>query len=185
MNPQSPAPDGFRPKWRNFHPLTRVWLQNPFDHDVIFQVADEQNGRTRYRLPAHKVSELPGGAIATLGVKAIVDELIQNDKNDAMRLWDENVRAKHEKNVILRIKETSPSRSNRPGGEIDLSVASDEDNAELPAASQEEEAFPGMNDEAEDANDYELDPVPSSARENVSSIAAASLPATDTVLPEA
>lgn len=125
MNPQAKSPnDQFKPKWRHFHPQATLWVQNPFDHDVVFQVADEHNVPYQYRMPAGKVSELPGGAIATLGVKAIVDELIQKDKRDVFLMWDEATRRKHEDSIILRLKEAPVLQEISQGGEVNL-VSSD------------------------------------------------------------
>ncbi len=151
MQPQQPieqnrAADGFKPKWRHFHPMSRIWVRNPFDHDIVFRVADEYNRPFEYLMPAHKISELPGGSIATLGVKAVVDELIQNSPEDVMRQWDENVRSRHEKDVIVRIKETSPTADAGPGGRVDLSVKNNDDVEpdEPVAVAAPEEAFPAL-----------------------------------------
>lgn len=146
MNPSQQS-DQFKPKYRQFHPQSTVWVQNPFDHDVVFQVADEHNTPYSYKLPSHKVSELPGGAVATLGVKAIVDELIQNNKGDNLRIWDADVRAKYEKDIILRVKEASNRNATASGpvGDIDLSVKSDA--VETPSETElieEEQAFPEL-----------------------------------------
>lgn len=168
---------GWEPKWRHFHPLERVWVQNPFDHDVVFQVADEFNRPFKYKLPAKKVSELPGGAIATLGVKAIVDELIQNDDKDNMRMWDKNVRGKHENNIIMRLKETSPIATNSATpGEIDLSVkSSDAPAVESTTETVPETAFPGLNEP-------QLAELPPAAAAGLDDVVNASLPATDSVV---
>lgn len=149
MQPQT-SKDSFQPKWRHFHAQSIVWVQNVLNHDVVFGVADEYNNQYQYRLPAGRVSELPGGAVATLGVKAIVDELIQNNKNDVLRIWDKDVRARYEDEIILRIKEAPLSEQRSTSGMIDLSVKTDNDEAapaEVPvksepiAESEEEEAF--------------------------------------------
>lgn len=170
---QPSTADGYKPKWRHFHPQSTVWVQNPLSHDVVFQVADEHNNPYQYKLPQNKTSELPGGAVATLGVKAIVDELIQNDKNDVLRIWDEQVRSKYEEQVILRIKEASVRpQASGPVGEIDLSVtASDEAPDDVPE-STEETAFPDLN------------PTTTPADTQVSNIAAASLGTSDTIIEE-
>lgn len=152
MQPTSKA-DQFEPKWRHFHPQSTVWVQNPFDHDVIYQVADEQNVGYQYRLPANKVSELPGGMIATLGVKEIVDQLIMNDKSDALRIWDKEVRLKYEEKVILRVKD-APAQvaSQSEGGEIDLSVTGEGLDLTKPDAATKKpkapEAFPTLKQKA-------------------------------------
>ena len=132
MQPSSKA-DQYKPKWTHFHPQATVWLQNPFDEDIVFKVADEYDNAYRYRLPAGKVSELPGGLIATLGVKEVVDRLIMDNKEEVLRIWETAVRKKHEDTVILRIKQPPASTMDRnAGGEIDLSVTqSTEDETDL------------------------------------------------------
>lgn len=135
--------DVFQPKWRHFHPNSTVWVNNPLGHDVTFQVADEFNQPYTYRMKAGKTSELPGGPIATLGVKKLVDELIQNDPKDVFNQWDVNVRAKYEKDIILRIKEAPQNAERQKAGEIDLTkdeTVDDED--EMIAVEEEEPDFP-------------------------------------------
>lgn len=160
MEPQTAAngqrADGFTPKYRHFPPTDRVWVRNPFEHDIVYQVADEYNRPFRYRLPCKDhngnlgcVSELPGGAIATLGVKQIVDELIQNDSannENTLLMWDPRVRAKHELDIIVKIASVAPKIDPSNPGEVNLGGSSDD----IPAAAPEapaapEEAFPGMN----------------------------------------
>lgn len=178
MQPQpAPATNTYEPKWRHFHPLSRIWVQNPFEHDVVFQVADEYNRPFRYRLPAGKVSELPGGAIATLGVKAIVDELIQNSKPDEMRMWDKTVRAKYEAQIIMREKESTAQVGSVNPGEIDLGVKSDVDSEpeNEPVAVGGIDAFAGLNEPT-------LDPLPQADNPEVDNIVNASLPKTDAVI---
>lgn len=151
MQPNTRA-DQYKPKWRHFHPQATVWVQNPFDDDVVFQVADEYNNAYQYRLPAGKVSELPGGMIATLGVKEIVDRLIMNDKDDVLRIWEAAVREKHEAKVILRVKEAPLTTGSRqPDGIVDLSVTNKTDEPELDITTpevakpvQQEQAFPNL-----------------------------------------
>lgn len=148
--------DAFQPKWRHFHAQSTVWVQNPLDHDVEFQVADENDNPYRYILGANKLSELPGGAVATLGVKAIVDELIQNNKNDVLRIWDAEVRQKYEEEIIMRIKEAPVKSEQARSGKIDLTIPfptgddEKEEEIELPVAPvveerHEEETFPALN----------------------------------------
>lgn len=184
--PDGRRADGFKPKYRHFHPMDRVWVQNPFDHDVVYQVADEYNRPFRYRLPAHQVSELPGGAIATLGVKAIIDELIQNTQGDEMSMWDENIRRKHENDVILRVKQTSPVGDPSTPGEVDLSVKSNEVPAPVAEApAPPEEAFPGLNQPVAPIAPPAapaIDPLPASVAAGMQDMIGASLPATDAVV---
>jgi hypothetical protein len=127
MQPSSKA-DQYKPRWTHFHPQATVWLQNPFDEDIVFQVADEYDTPYQYRLPAGKVSELPGGLIATLGVKEVVDRLIMDTPDEVLRIWEKAVREKHESKVILRVKQPPASSAERTvGGEIDLSVKADDE----------------------------------------------------------
>jgi hypothetical protein len=135
MPPRQTSPDSFQSKWTIFHPQATVWVQNVLDHDVVFQVADEHDNPYQYRLPTGKVSELPGGAVATLGVKAIVDELIQNNRNDVLRIWDREVRDRYEAEIILKVKEAPLKEQQAKSGVIDLSL----DDA---VAAAEEEAPP-------------------------------------------
>jgi hypothetical protein len=191
MRPDTPdgqRADGYSPKWRNFHPMDRVWVQNPFNHDVVFQVADEYNRPMKYRLPANKVSELPGGAIATLGVKAIVDELIQSSEADAPQLWNPEVRKRHEAGIILREKRTMPSANSDTPGEVNLAV----DTSDGPEAAEEEvddepeTRFPGLNESPEaPAAAAQLDPLPAGVQAGIDGVVGASLPARDAIVEEA
>jgi hypothetical protein len=138
--------DQFLPKWRHFHPLSTLYLSNPFDEDIIFQVADERNQPIKYVLKARKVNELPGGPIATLGLKAVIDKMIGDRKEDALRIWEPAVREKYEAEVIVKVKE-APQREDQavPGGPIDLSTPGEDDDNPGTAAkveSEPEEAFP-------------------------------------------
>ena len=142
MQPQSSNADQFTPKYRHFHPQSTVWVLNPFDHDVFFRVADESNNQSEFRIQAHERAELPGGSIATLGVKAIIDEMIQNDKDDVLRLHDASVRKKYEDKVILRVKEApSAVTASSASGPIDLSIASDNKPTEVKVEKKEEKPF--------------------------------------------
>lgn len=110
----------FTPKWRHFPVQSTVWLHNPFDDDIVFAVADELNRQFKYRLEAHETSELPGGSIATLGVKKIVDRLIQNSTEDSAQMWNLKTRAKYEKQVIVGFRDAPVLSSNSANGEINL-----------------------------------------------------------------
>lgn len=143
--------DDFKPKYRHFHPQSVVWVQNPFSHDVVYQVADEYNRPYQYRLPAGKVSELPGGMIATLGIKEIVDELIQNSKEDIVHIWETGVRQKYEDQIIMRFKEAPEHETVAGGGaEVNLGVRGkkaeqfDEDAPEEVVEDKPEEPFPNL-----------------------------------------
>jgi hypothetical protein len=129
MQPQANAQaDQYKPKWRHFHPQATVWIVNPFDHIVEWKVADESNVQAIYKIQARERAELPGGPIASLGIKIIIDELIQNDKNDVNRIYDLSVREKYEDKVILRVKEAPASvLGGGVGGPIDLSIKSDKE----------------------------------------------------------
>lgn len=125
MQPQT-ASDQYAPKWRHFHPQSTVWILNPFDHEVIFHVADENNRKSSFRIGPRERAELPGGPIATLGVKAIIDELIQNSKEDILSLYVASVRKKYEEQVILRVKEAPAAVTTDPEkGTVDLSIGED------------------------------------------------------------
>lgn len=141
MEPQTRA-DQYQPKYRHFHPQDTVWVLNPFDHDVVWRTADENNQQSEFIIRARERAELPGGMIATLGLKTIVDELIQNSKEDSLSLYNLDVRAKYEKDVILRVKEAPASvRSASSGGPIDLSVKSEKKEAEVVEEKVEEKPF--------------------------------------------
>ena len=169
MNPTQN--NSFKPKWRHFHPMDRVWVENPFDEDIVYQVADEHNRGFTYRLPAKKISELPGGTIATLGVKSIVDKLIMDNPTDAHRMWDDNLRSKHEKDIIKQLK-TTTSQSTSNSGEINLGTSEPTD---APTEDQESEQvveetpFPGLNEAPQ-------------APQGLRDIVSASLPKNNTVL---
>lgn len=142
--------DQFKPRWRHFHPQSTVWVQNPFDEDIVFKVADENNQQYEYIIKANKLAELPGGMIATLGVKEIIDALISQNKQDLLRIWDESVRAKYEEQVIVRIKEAPLNKATTPSGKIDLSVSQEdsEEEVETIEAPAKEEAFADLNSHA-------------------------------------
>ncbi len=120
MQPRQSKSDGFTPKWRHFHPQATVWVKNILDHDVLFQVADEHNNPYQYRMPKGRVSELPGGAIATLGVKKIVDELVMTNKDDAPHMWVLAVRKKYEDQIIVKEKQAPAPQQSGAGGEVNL-----------------------------------------------------------------
>lgn len=148
MQPTRKSRDQFTPKWRHFHPQSTLYLRNPFEEDIVFQVADERNQPWEYKLPAGKVSELPGGPIATLGLKAVIDKMIGDRKVDALRIWEPAVREKYETEVIVKVKE-APQRDkdSGPQGTIDLSVSDDDaggDGAPAEVESKAEEEFPGL-----------------------------------------
>ena len=180
MNPSQPSRnDGFQPKWRHFHPQATVWVHNPFDHDITFNVADEYNNPFQYRMRAGKTSELPGGAVATLGVKALVDELIQNDPKDVYSQWEPAVRKKWEDKVILRIKEAPLSAQPVSTGEVDLttsdSAEDDEDEGERVSVDNAP-AFPSVTQETKLAPSMPIQAPP------ISSIAESSLPTANVVI---
>lgn len=139
--------DQFQPRWRHFHPQATLFLKNPFDDDITFQVADENNIPYSYRMPGRKVSELPGGAIATLGLKTIVDRMIGDKGEDLLRIWDQNVRKSYEDLVIVR-ERAAPQHAgkNGPSGPINLTAADEDLNADdervTAETSVEEPAFP-------------------------------------------
>ena len=177
MNPnnQQKRADSFAPKWRHFHPQATVWVHNPLDHDVVFNVADEFNNPYQYRMRAGKTSELPGGAVATLGVKALVDELIQGDPKDVYSQWEAGVRQKWEDKIILRVKEAPASAQPTNRGEVDLTTSSDsidEDDDTEQVSVDAPQAFPSRTQE----------PVHQPTPPPISDIAGASLPSNNVVI---
>jgi len=101
----------YQPNWRNFGENDTVIAQNPFDEKIEWEVADDNGVKHKYTIDPHSKAELPGGRIATLGVKKIVDRLILEDNNDVL-MWNLEERQKYEEgpkaNVILRVKSTTP-----------------------------------------------------------------------------
>lgn len=129
----------YESKWRTFSPQATVWVQNPLDHDVVYKVADEYNQQFEYVIPRGKVAELPGGKIAELGLKRIVDEIIQNSKEHA-RMYQKEYRSQVEDEVILRVKEApAPKAGVVNTGPIDLSSGDINAEAEKPVKEEEEE----------------------------------------------
>lgn len=155
MRPESKRnrSDSFTPKWRHFHPQSTLFMRNPFQDDIVFRVADEHNVPYDYRLPAGKICELPGGAVATLGLKAVVDKLIADNGKDVVRIFDPATRKKYEdgdpstgmKGVIVRVREAPQAAGASAGGEVNL-ASSEEELAErdnMPIVEAEEQEFPG------------------------------------------
>lgn len=144
MQPKQQRRDQFTPKWRHFHPQSKLYVKNPFDEDIEFQVADDQNVPWLYKMPGKKVSELPGGPIATLGLKHIVDKMIGESKSDAIRIWEPTVREAYEAQVIVKVIEAPQIRDKEgPTGPIDLAIGED-DATDTPVepVKKEEQAFP-------------------------------------------
>ena len=128
MNPQK-VQDDYKPRWRHFHPLDTVWVENPFDEVLSWQVADEHNVPHIYEIDPNGVAELPGGLIATLGVKQIVDRLITEDGKQ-VQMWDENLRKQYEDKIIKRFKPAPASsrvQRSKGGGRINLTSDSNVD----------------------------------------------------------
>jgi len=145
--------DQFKPRWRHFSVNSTVWVQNPFDEEVRWQVADDHNNPVWYKVDARKVAELPGGPIATLGVKRIVDEMVQNEKynedGDAMRIWEPEVREKYETKIIIRIKEDPRLKVESTADEVDLTTSDPSTEKDVvETAKPVEESFPGVKTNA-------------------------------------
>lgn len=104
----------------------------------------------QYNLPAHRISELPGGSVATLGLKAIIDEMIQNDDKAALSLYDLNVRARFEEKVLVSVVEAPMVTADTQTGLIDLSVGKGEQ-PKVEEAEKVEEAFPDVKDVAKNS----------------------------------
>lgn len=178
--------DGYLTKWRHFHPQSTVWVKNPLGHDVVFNVADEHNNPYQYRMPQGKTSELPGGAVATLGVKAIVDELIQSSPTDSLAMWEIGVRSKYEAEIIVRYKEAPTRVKNQETGEINLGTVSNNDEEEVEIVEEEEAPnYPTKADPVE-AETRTLNPRSeySAPQPTVPDFGAASLVGKDTVVIE-
>lgn len=140
----SPATDSFKPKYRQFPPGSVVRILSPLKFDLVYTYAEE-NQRYEVVIRSGVPSELPGGNCATQGVKRIVDELIQQSKDDQMLMWDEKVREKYEDQFIIHFKD-APGRIEQSvqAGPIDLSIKSeDKSTVETPPEPTEEVAFPG------------------------------------------
>jgi len=130
----------FTPKWRHFPPTSTVWIHNPFDDDIKFKFADEHNRQFTAVMPAHETSELPGGSIATLGVKKIIDRSIQNSKEDAAQMWNLKIRAKHEKELIVGYRDAPlVSSDGKDGGTINLKSKLSRNDAVVDEVEEEEE----------------------------------------------
>lgn len=104
--------DEFQPNWKHFHPYDTVWIQNPFDEVIEWQVADDNGVQHTYSVDAHARAELPGGMIATLGVKKIVDRMMQEDDQD-IQLWNLEKRAEYEDKIIIRVKSVAPPEAKK------------------------------------------------------------------------
>jgi hypothetical protein len=155
MRPESKRnrSDSFTPKWRHFHPQSTLFMRNPFKEDIVFRVADEHDTPYTYRLPAGKICELPGGAVATLGLKEVVDKLISDKGTDVLRIFDPTTRKRYEEQVIVRVREAPQEASGTVGGEVNL-VSSEEELEErdnTPVVTAEEQEFPGAKRHADRA----------------------------------
>jgi len=172
-------------KWRHFHPQATVWVRNPFNEDVEFKAADENDMQFSYVMPAGKISELPGGLVATLGVRKLVNRKIQSSP-DVHNQWDPAVRAKYEDGnekegiepIIVRIKEAPTITANQAHrDEINLGVDGSESTQETKKDEVEEKpVFPEPKKRK----------VPSKQVNDaaIANIAAASLPAKDVEIKE-
>jgi len=154
---QQTKSDGFQIKWRTFHPQSIVWVLNPFDYDVEFDVADEANNQYHYRILAGDTVELPGGSVATLGVKKIVDEMIQNNPTDVFSMWEKAVREKYEEKIIIRVKQEPANEVSIETGEIVLkSIKKDTKKEEVEKVEVKEEkpVFPKKSKKPSDKPDF-------------------------------
>ena len=169
---------GYKDKYRHFHPQDTVWVHNPFEEDVVYQVADESNTQYTYRMPAGKTSELPGGTIATLGVKNIVDRLIQQSKDDVYQMWNLKVRAKYEDQIIVRFKPAPATKAVEQGGEVNLGTSLG-DTSDVPEdePEEEEDEKPVMPPAPRERTQPQ--PVSQGVASGISSVVADSLPTSD------
>lgn len=128
MQQQNDLEPGFTPKFRQIHPQATLWIKNPLSYDIEFQVADEINRKFLYKLPAGRVSELPGGSVATLGLKRLVDEILSTGrdaegKETTLKVLDPLSRAAVEKDVIVKERRAPQvAQAETPGGPINLGV---------------------------------------------------------------
>lgn len=183
----------YQPKWRHFHTQDVVFVKNPFEFSIFFKVADEHNQQWEYEMPAGKISELPGGMIATLGLKQIVDRLIGQHKEDAIRIWEPSVRKKYEDQVIVKVKLAPNTAANTPSGPVDLSASAEEDDTEQVAESQSLESS-GIEEQQPKAKAETAFPAKargrsardndSMKRENLKGLAAASISDKDQIIDE-
>lgn len=142
----------FLPKWRHFHPGSTLILKNPFPEAIQFQVADEFNVPHQYVLPANAECELPGGAVATLGLKAIVDKMIGENGDDLIRIWSQPVRKKYEDKIIIDVIDPPELTRQNDQGVIDLGTKKQESAGKSSTkAKQEEPAFPAARRPAKPA----------------------------------
>lgn len=118
--------DGYQPNWTHFNPSDVVFVQNPFDHEVYWDVFDaERNRQVRYKIGPNERAELTGGLVHTLGVKALVDALIQQNGNK-LQMWDPVTRAKYEEQVIIKVKQSAATkaRMSDDGDRLEVDVSS-------------------------------------------------------------
>lgn len=125
---QARQSNDFVPKHRHFNPSDVVVIKNPFNKDVVWQVFDEELKRPiRYKAPAGATVSLTGGLVHTLGLKTIVDEMIQQD-GQILLIWDPKTREAYESKVIVEVKESAATKArvNDDSGilEVDLSQKS-------------------------------------------------------------
>lgn len=176
---------GFKPRYRSFHPMDRVWVKNPFGHDIRYKVADEHNEPYWYTLPAGAVCELPGGAIATLGVKHIVDELIQNHPQDSKNQWDLPTRKRHEDTIIEEVRSARPQGASDTPREVNLAVddSPKESNQTQAPSAASEQAFPGLNQrESASAPSQGKQSLSPMVEQGLNDVIASSLPSSNVVV---
>lgn len=112
------ADDGqYKPNWKHYHPYDTVWVQNPFDDKIEWDVAEDilPGGipvKNTYTIDPHAKAELPGGMIATLGVKIMVDRLMQEAGED-VQMWNLEKRAEYEEKIVLRVKSVTPPEAKK------------------------------------------------------------------------
>ena len=124
----------YQARYRHFHPADRLVLRNPFEEDIEFLVADDSGRQLEYVMPANERCELPGGACATLGLKTIVDRMIQEDSEDDpglyLNIYNPDIRKKYEEKVILRYVPAPVTAANALGGSNRVNLGQGESKAE-------------------------------------------------------
>jgi len=144
--------NSFTPKWTHFPEGGELVIFNPLDRDVVFPVSTDA-GRFMYVLKKNTKNTVQGGMVATQGVKLIVDELITREPKSEARIWDPSVRAKFEKEIILRYKPPIQHKINvqDPSEPIDLS-AGDDSSDDVDEASAAVDLSLGVNEEFKGEN---------------------------------
>jgi hypothetical protein len=117
----------YQARYRHFHPQDVVTVRNPFDEELVWTVADDSGQQLEYILAANSVGELPGGLVATIGVRTIVDQLIQEasetDPGLYLNLYNPDIRAKYEEQIIMKFKPAPVTQApQQPGDQVRVNL---------------------------------------------------------------